>query len=103
MTTLGCATTATMYGRYILFKGLCSALIPVLRVGSSIMWHYVVNEDLSWMSHNVLDTQSNALPDLTFDEVNNATHFVGWSGSVTEKIGESTDDLSFCPLWLIDS
>ena len=88
MTTLACATTAVMYGRILILKGLCSMFVPVLKLGSSIIWHYLVNEDLSWLSHNASESLPDLVRDLKFADLHSCSHYVGWSRKVHEVIGE---------------
>ena len=93
MATLGCATTATLYGKHLVLKGLCSVFLPMLKVGTSITWHYLANEDLSWMSYDVVHDRAHVISNIQFNDISNLTHFVGWSRSVQETIGESTEML----------
>jgi hypothetical protein len=87
MAALGCTKTITMYGQNLIMKGVCSAFLPVLKVGTSVIWHYLVNEDLSWMSYNIVHEHDHRISDLHFKELESLSHFVGWSRCVRENIG----------------
>ena len=87
MSTLACITTAVMYGELLLLKGLCSMFVPVLRLDSSIVWHYLANDDYSRMSHNSFEYLADVVRGLDFAVLQERSHYVGWSREVHQIIG----------------
>lgn len=52
---------------------------PVLQVGASIIWHYLVNEDYSWMSHALAKEHCSSLALVDCTSLESSRHFVGWT------------------------
>lgn len=89
MTGLTLITRATMYGEILMLKGLCNMFVPTLAVGNSIVWHYLLNDDFSWMSHNHAEKSCKSIASIGFDEMKSATrHFVGWTTASRLNLGE---------------
>ena len=89
MTTLACTQRATMYeGTLLLLKGLCSMFVPVLKAGSSIVWHYLMNEDLSWISHDAAKQYCSTTALIDSTTLSECTHYVGWTREADLLTGE---------------
>lgn len=68
---------ATMYGDILMLKGLCNMFVPTAVIGTSVMWHYMLNEDLSWMSHNRAEEVCKNVAKIDFNVLETATaHYV---------------------------
>lgn len=77
MTTLAQTSYATIYDGTLLLKGLCSMYVPVLQTASSIVWHYLLNDDLSWMSHDQAQKNCQEIAQIDFSALSKSNHFVG--------------------------
>ena len=91
MAILGCARRMTIFDASLLLKGLCSMFVPVLLVGTSVIWHYLMNEDLSWMSYNEYHRVEGRPPDKLptgLSQVMECRQFVGWTKAAKIKAGQ---------------
>ncbi|KAM0715862.1 hypothetical protein Q7P37_008376 [Cladosporium fusiforme] len=70
---------AMMYDDILMLKGLCNMFVPTAVFGTSVLWHYVLNADFSWMSHNRAEEECKIIAKLDLKALESATtHFVGW-------------------------
>lgn len=68
-----------MYGKVLMLKGDCNMFVPTLVSATTIVWHYMLNEDLSWMSHNQAEEKCQTIARIDFETLETATtHYVGW-------------------------
>ena len=88
MAQLACARRATMYNGSLLLKGLCSMFVPVLQNGSSIVWHYLMNENYAWMSHEQAQESCARITSIDFTALASSTHYVGWTRNAELLAGE---------------
>lgn len=85
MSVLGLTPRATNFDNGLVLKGFSTMFIPMKKVKSSILWHFLFNEDETRMSYltasklcsgrlstNVVDASS----------LETGRHFLGWSSSV---------------------
>ena len=82
------AQYATIFDGHFLLKGFCSALVPTLCIGSSIIWHYVFNANLERLSYNEVLDVCNVPNRLDLADLNSSRHFVGWTPKAQILIGE---------------
>ena len=81
------AQWVTTFGGLLVLKGVCSALIPVARFGSSIIWHYYINEDGKRISYDDILKQKGAQGVLNLSSILSFKHFVGWTPEAHVMIG----------------
>lgn len=79
MTNLCEISRAMLYGKFLMLKGVCNMLVPTAVSATSIVWHYMLNKDLSWMSHNHAEEVCQNVAEVGFEKLETATtHYVGW-------------------------
>lgn len=79
MLLLGQAPSITSYQGATMLKGFNSLFVPMACRGSSILWHFLLNQDETRLSYNLgLEqvSESYALDDATLQS---RRHFVGWT------------------------
>jgi hypothetical protein len=70
---------ALMYDDILMLKGFCNMLVPTKHTGTAVVWHYILNEDFAWMSHNRAEEICKNVAKIDFQNLDAATsHFVGW-------------------------
>ena len=96
LVALSHADWATSFGPSFVIKGALSALVPVLKIGSSLVWHFLLNAGRSRMTYNQACTASARLEGgpIFIDNVNSHRHFVGlWTGTACIKAGSNDESL----------
>ena len=88
MAALSCTTQAVMFDGTLLVKGLVSMFVPVLKVGTMIVWHYLLNDDRRWMLHSEARERCVTVAEVQPDDLVGASHFVGWTRSADILAGE---------------
>ena len=90
MTALSQASWATSYNGFSLLKGVVSALVPRYQVGTSVVWHFFLEQTKSRLSFN------DALPgydhahaiDVDMDSLCECRHFIGiWTSDAQIMAG----------------
>ncbi len=94
MALLACTPRATSYAGQLLLKGVCSMFVPVLTTATSVIWHYVLNDDFSLMSHDQVQTVSDASTTIGFNDIESMEHYVGWTTRVDNLTGQSSCESS---------
>ncbi|KAK3628387.1 hypothetical protein LTR56_018655 [Elasticomyces elasticus] len=79
MMVLGQTLCAAAFAGRSMLKGYNSLFVPTSRIGSSIIWHFLVNEDRSRLPYNdgIAATANAYLIDQ--DTLEKGRHFVGWT------------------------
>lgn len=77
MSVLADAHRATVFDGWLILKGFCTMLVHVARQASSSTWHFLGNNDLSWICYS--KAQPFASPGGCFEYLNQSRHFVGWT------------------------
>ncbi|KAL5331304.1 hypothetical protein ACEPPN_000834 [Leptodophora sp. 'Broadleaf-Isolate-01'] len=91
MARLGQAYRATICSSRFVLKGCITMFIPAQRLGNSVLWHFLINQDESRMSYLKveelgLDKVSSEVIDYScLDSVRN---FLSWSSHVEIQIGK---------------
>lgn len=88
MAALACTYRATIFHNHLLLKGLCSMFVPIMMTRSSIVWHYLFNDDLTWMSSNVAWDDGRKVAKIDFSRLSDSKHFVGWTSRAKPVIGQ---------------
>ncbi|TVY88680.1 hypothetical protein LAWI1_G006923 [Lachnellula willkommii] len=84
------ASQAVEFDGGLLLKGFSSMLVPLKRVGSSVQWHYIRNEDDSRLPYWEVDNQCPGralLNDVDYDALTTTRAFVGWWSTTTTHLG----------------
>ncbi|KAH8743272.1 hypothetical protein BGZ57DRAFT_779308, partial [Hyaloscypha finlandica] len=90
MAQLGQAYRATVFGGHLVIKGCITMFAPTLRLGNSVLWHFLFNRDERRMSYLTpedlgLDNVSSEVVDhACLDSVRN---FLGWSSHIEIHTG----------------
>lgn len=95
---LGYAGFATFFNDHFLLKGPCSALIPTIRQETTIIWHYIVNDNQEPLTYEQALGRQPDCPKIDLFCLEGSRHFVGWTPKVRILTGkriasESTDKL----------
>jgi hypothetical protein len=92
MSTLAEAYNATHYDATLVLKGLCTAFIPTDRTDHSITWHFLYNEDGTWLPY--YSSRERCPGWMSTDKVNlglldtgKTRNFVGWASNITRHLG----------------
>ncbi|USW51890.1 hypothetical protein Slin15195_G052090 [Septoria linicola] len=97
MAALSQADWATSYAGTVLLKGLVSALIPIYKVSSSLVWHFVLEtkQDGSRLTYNeALHFPNAGNLDIDVDTLDDHRHFIGiWSDAVSSMAGSNDPNL----------
>lgn len=88
MVVLASTHRASMFRGYLLLKGLCSMFVPIIKTTSSIVWHYLLNDDLSWMSSNGAWDDGREVAKIDVSSLSSLKHFVGWTSICRSSIGQ---------------
>lgn len=91
---LGYAQFATSFNDQFLLKGPCSAFIPTMQKGASIIWHYIVNDNQESLTYEQATGRQSDCPKIDLLCLQGSRHFVGWTPSVRLLTGKSTFDVS---------
>ena len=89
MLLLGQAPWITSYGETTMLKGFNSLFVPMACPDSSILWHFLLNEDENRLSYNrglEAMTEGYALDNATLQS---RRHFVGWTQAADVVAGKS--------------
>lgn len=90
MSALVGASQAVEFDGGLLLKGFSSMLVPLKRVGSSVQWHYIRNEDDSRLPYWEVDNRCPGralLNDVNYDSLTTTRAFVGWWSTTATHLG----------------
>ena len=85
---LAFARFATTFDERFLLKGPCSALVLKMKIGGSIIWHYVANEDLEPMTYRQALAEVVEAPPVDFSSLEGSRHFIGWTSEAHVLTGK---------------
>ena len=82
---------ATIFGGRLALKGCITMFIPTQRLGNSVLWHFLINQDESRMTF--LKPQELGLEQLSSEVVDyscldSVRNFLGWSSHVEIQTGK---------------
>ena len=86
--SLGQAMYATTFMGMFLLKGFCSAFVPQISTGTSIVWHYLVNLNSDRLSYGEALRYQSQQTSIDISSLEGRRHFIGWSSEVHELIGQ---------------
>ncbi|KAF8848640.1 hypothetical protein BDZ45DRAFT_732789 [Acephala macrosclerotiorum] len=94
MTSLVETQRIAIFGEKLFIKGFCTMLIPTQREADVILWHTILNEDGGRIAYtdprlDDLGSNSQAINGLTFPDLENARHIVGWCSTVVNRVGSA--------------
>ena len=96
---LGYAQFATSFDGRFLLKGPCSAFVPKLRQGPSVIWHYLINENQDPMTYDQALGEYAEAPELDLFPLEASRHFIGWTPKAQILTGEYLYSLPDGPHW----
>jgi len=79
MLALGRTPLTTVFDAVTLFKGFHTALVPMLVLGTSVVWHFLVNQDCTRLSYSTAMATAQVHQLLDQCNVESGRHFVGWT------------------------
>lgn len=92
MAALAGAERVVPFGEHLIVKGYSTALFPTSFEGDCMFWHFIHKNDGSRISFADKDIclapQADPLTHLGRTHIQTARHIVGWTGSVTQRIGK---------------
>ena len=81
MACLGAAPRVVDFYQMQFLKGFCSLFVPMMQIGQSIIWHFLLEADGKRISYNRdLDLQTECVS-LSSPILEQSRHFVGWTSS----------------------
>ena len=91
--TLSHAAYATTFDGRFLLKGFCSALVPTALTATSVVWHYLLNENKERISYtNALEQCAKVAGTIDFADLSGLRHFVGWTPEAELLTGTWTSE-----------
>lgn len=93
MALLGAAPRIIHFGQTLFLKGFCSLFVPMIRIGQSVIWHYLLQADGQRISYNCGLALERNCNDLTWSTLQESRHFVGWTPSA--KITAGTKEANY--------
>ena len=87
MARLGGAPRVIEFDRTLFLKGFCSLFVPMMQIGQSVIWHFLLQADGKRMSYNrglALERNCNGL---SWPGLEQNRHFVGWTPSAKVVAG----------------
>jgi hypothetical protein len=91
MAALGQTPRITEFGGDLVMKGFSTMFVPTKRIGDSVLWHFLFNEDGSRMSYLCATNHYPNQGSISMVDISSLVHtrnFLGWTSSVTNCIGE---------------
>jgi hypothetical protein len=79
MACLGATPWVIDYSRTLFLKGFCSLLAPMMQVGQSIIWHFLLQIDGKRMSYNQGLALGPMTDGISWPLLGQSRHFVGWT------------------------
>ena len=79
MTCLGATSWAIEFNQTLFLKGFCSLFVPMMVIGQSIIWHFLLQGDRSRISYNQGLALEPVPTDISVPSLQDRRHFVGWT------------------------
>jgi hypothetical protein len=89
MAVLGQVPRAVTLAKTTMLKGFISMFVPMLRHGSSTLWHFMLSAKGCRLSYNEGLATALLEEPLDSDSIVNGRHFVGWTPNAEILAGES--------------
>ena len=91
MAKLGGAERATVFGDQLLIKGFSTLFVPIKRIGTSVIWHFLFNESTrrtSYLAAKALKVRERIdCVNYTYLSLSSTRVFLGWASSVSLYTG----------------
>lgn len=87
MARLGCTPWATRFMSKAFLKGFCTMFVPILTVGRSIVWHFLIDNDQRRITYNDGLSIPSTVGIIDYPTIETSRHFVGWTPSARISAG----------------
>ena len=84
---LGATPWVIDYSQTLFLKGFCSLFAPIMQVGQSIIWHFLLQVDGKRMSYNQGLALEPMMDAISWPLLEQSRHFVGWTPAASILAG----------------
>ena len=88
MTCLGAAPWAMEFNQMLFLKGFSSLFAPMIVIGQSVVWHFLLQADGSRISYNQGLALESVSTSLSVSSLQDRRHFVGWTSPASIVAGK---------------
>ena len=79
MLALGQTPLMTVFDKVTLFKGFNTAFAPMMALGTSVIWHFLVNQNCARLAYDTVVATAQIQEPLDRCGIEGGRHFVGWT------------------------
>ena len=89
MACLGATPWVIYFNQTLFLKGFCSLFAPMIQIGQSIVWHFLLQTDGKRISYNHGLALAPLTTGISCSLLDRSRHFVGWTPAASIMAGES--------------
>ena len=88
MACLGAAPWVINFNQTLFLKGFCSLFVPMIQIGQSIIWHFLLQPEGTRISYNQGLALEPVITGISWPSLDRCRHFVGWTPTASILAGE---------------